>query len=480
VTEPDSWRHGLEPRIADQVDHIMSVYRASGIRIGVVTVNGGVDYMYAEDQLLVRDHYLGRVREILREILRHDGRAPEGNGPGPERNGPGREPNGHNSEPDGPGREPNGHNSEPDGPGREPDGHNSEPDGPGREPDGPGRVRRVLGDVVLLDLGETHLDLPAALSEIDQRLGEGVATPNHVLTVAGGVMGPCPATEPEEVYDGMEPYPSACPGSGGAGVLIYMSDTGLLADTTSHPWLAGVTGEPDPNQPVMVSGTLTIKPYAGHGTFVAGVARCMAPGADVIVSNAFKIAGSALETYFVEDLKQALDYGVDIFHLAVTAPTRKDLYLLAFGAWLKRLRQYKGVVCVAAAGNNGSRLPCWPGGFPEMVSVGALAGDWRSRASFSNFGGWVDVYAPGRDLVNAYATGTYTCYDHPYEGQKRKFYGMCKWSGTSFSTPVVTGLIAARMSRTGENGQEAAAALLAEARSQAIPGVGAILLPGGP
>jgi hypothetical protein len=418
VTEPHAWKRELKSRIADEAGYIRDAFHAKGgVDIGFVREGAGVGYMYAEGELLVLDQDLERVINILRGL------------PGTQFSG---------------------------------------------DP------RYVLAGLAVVSF-TSDWTVPVILDEIDRLLGEGVATPNHVITTAPsspsstGEVSPCAPVEVGEVHEGIEPYPSVCQSNSGAGVRIYISDTGLLPDADSHSWLGGVEGDPDPLSPNLTGGELL--PYAGHGTFVAGGARSMAPRADVFVSNVFATAGSALETDFAADLQSALRRGADIIHVSGTAPTRKNLPLLSFSRWLTQLRRYKSTVCVAAAGNSGSSRVSWPAASPEVISVGALAADWRSRANFSNYGGWVDVYAPGRNLINAYTTGQYRCQMTPYAGQVRTFHGMVQWSGTSFSSPIFTGLLAARMWRTGENAAQAAAALLDEARSSAIPGVGAIVLP---
>jgi hypothetical protein len=488
VTGENPWYQDLGPTAADEAHVIVSEYAEHGIKIGGVpgpadqgdrdTDAKGAGFMYAEGQILALQQYLDEIRETLRphhiqvEVVKRVVRGvmllrlswiteelPDSNEVRSESNDVSAEDD-KNSE----SNETNPEGNEKSSVGN--DGDGAAGDGTAGDD---GKPPRGNG-------GDDYNEPPSVLKVldyIDEALGVGVATPDHVVTVAGD-MAPCPATEPQEVYGPQEPFPPFCRGEGGAGVRIYIADTGLLKNaTTTFPWLNGVNGEPDPR--IGTGGV--IKPYAGHGTFVAGVVRCMAPKAEIYVANVFNIAGSALESHFVPKLNKAFDFGFEILHLTIASPTRKNHPMLALGTWLELLHSYKGVVCVVAAGNNDTRRPSWPAAFPGTISVGALAADWRSRAYFSNYGGWVNVYAPGQNLINAYASGKYTCKIAPYAGEIRTFSGLAQWSGTSFSTPIVTGLIAARMARCGESGKEAAAALLAEARAQTIPGVGPVLLP---
>jgi subtilisin family serine protease len=341
-----------------------------------------------------------------------------------------------------------------------------------------------------LTLPSTPALVPEILDRLDEELGPGVGTPDHIYYVCPH---PCPATEPLEVPPGtVDPFPPpglnahCCrpchhipwPGCDGDGVSVSVVDTGLISGAAAqHPWLAGVQGDPEQNT---YNSDGTIGTYAGHGTFVAGCVRCAAPKASVYVARGFSIdtACAIFESDIAPSLDDALSRNPDILVFTFCAASRHDLSLLTFDHFYeRRIRYLKGLVVLAPAGNDGQLRRMWPAAYREVISVGALAADWRNRAHFTNYGKWVDVYAPGEDLINAFPEGPYVT-DEPPVGEHRQFSGMAKWSGTSFSTPLAAGLIAARMSATGENARQAADSLLRLACNQAIPGVGAVLYPG--
>jgi subtilisin family serine protease len=346
----------------------------------------------------------------------------------------------------------------------------------------------ISSGLVRLTVPQTPASVPDLVERLDEALGRGVARPEHHVYVCPF---PCPATEPLEVQPGTRlPVPPPgldgggsrrVPWSGndGEGVTVSIVDTGLIPNASvDHPWLAGVQGAEENPYAADASGDLVIAPYAGHGTFVAGVLRCVSPKASVFVERAFDIAGADFETRLLSSLEDALDREPDILVFTFTSATHHDQSLHTFDdLYDRRIRHMKGMAVIAPAGNDSWSRRMWPAAHPGVIAVGALAANWRDRAHFSNYGAWVDVYAPGEDLVNAFPEGTYVCSEPPI-GERRQFHGMARWSGTSFSTPVFAGLVASRMSRTGENAQQAADALLRFACGQGIPGVGPVIYPG--
>lgn len=355
--------------------------------------------------------------------------------------------------------------------------------------------RRVTDELVLLsidDLEEESLTVPEFLYRLDKDLGddnpalhggEPLATPVHVLHTARL----CAAAEPGvPVGSPTQPLP---PVKGNRGdqnlVRLVISDTGLLEnflpgrlDADQYWWLEGVDGDrlADPLDRILprdlpgipAEGEWRSIPFeAGHGTFVAGVARSMARRASVYVGNHFTMAGAALEYEVTSGLDGLIpDQSPHVINVPAGGYTRKDLPLLSFGDFRRR----HDITLVAAAGNDSTDRKFWPAAFPWAIGVGALGADEQNLAYHSNHGDWVNVYSLGEGLVNAYATGVYTYHEPPKRPTQQVFRGMAQWDGTSFASALVSGLIAAEIARGGGPAQDAAQRVLDAARE--ISGVG--------
>jgi subtilisin family serine protease len=318
-------------------------------------------------------------------------------------------------------------------------------------------------------------DVPSALDALDRALGQGIATPDHIFYVTG-TSACCPATEPEEPPSD-QPVPALSKDSGdGKGVSVVVVDTGWHEPAERHPktpWLEGVTGDPEVIRD-------PIHPYGGHGTFVAGVVRCVAPAAGVHVEGFLPRGGALHESAIFAQLRQAIRRKPDIVSMSAGTKTRNNQHLLSFELLWERLVGPLGTtVLVAAAGNDGTSQQFYPAALPWTVGVGSLDAD-EEVSDFSNYGSWVDVFALGRDTLNAFPRGTYICQEPPNNKppKKRTFDGLAQWSGTSFSTPLVAGIIAARMSHTGESARDAADLLLKRALAARQPGEVAVMRPG--
>ena len=249
-----------------------------------------------------------------------------------------------------------------------------------------------------------NTDVQTALERIDSALGKGVATPDHFLW-ATSTCHCCPAAEPLPT-ERTSPYPGIRTGAlaDGTGVSVSVVDTGFisgLATDGRHRWIQGVTGDEE-------TFTATdMEAYAGHGTFIAGIVRCMAPQSEVRVEgflttgavispsgNINNLTGGALtETEIVAQMYDSMAAMPDIISMSAGCTTRDRISLLAFDVFYEnRLRHIKAPVIVVAAGNDSRRIPYYPAAYDWTVSVGAL-NRAKQRAVYSRTSevGWMST-----------------------------------------------------------------------------------------
>lgn len=172
----------------------------------------------------------------------------------------------------------------------------------------------------------------------------------------------------------------------------------------------------------------------GHGTHVSGIISAntnnnlgvAGVGYNISLINAKGLGddGSGYYSWLASCLVWAADNGAKVINMSLGGSADAQILFDAVNyAW------NKGVVLVAAAGNSGSNSPSYPAFYPHVLSVAATDSK-DAMASFSNYGSWVKVAAPG---VNIYSTLP----SNP-NAFKQTTYGY--GSGTSMATPFVSGL----------------------------------------
>jgi subtilisin family serine protease len=197
----------------------------------------------------------------------------------------------------------------------------------------------------------------------------------------------------------------------------------------------------------------------GHGTMVAGIVAARTGNAlgvagvtwrgGIMPIKVLDADGEGNDFDIAYGIRWAADHGANVINLSLGNPGSSDT--------LQRAIDYAvahNVVVVAAAGNSGSSVENWPAAARGVLAVGATDGA-NNRASWSNFGPWLDLMAPGTRIYST-ATGI-----DPY----------ALGSGTSYATPIVAGAaLLAQAADRGASPDQIADRLRRGARDLGAPG----------
>ncbi|OBZ08156.1 MULTISPECIES: S8 family peptidase [Bacillales] len=203
-------------------------------------------------------------------------------------------------------------------------------------------------------------------------------------------------------------------------VIIAVLDTGVQSN---HPDLKGkitkgtniVNEGADPDDDV------------GHGTHVSGIIGAVVNNGEGVAGLSWynkimpvKVLDSsgAGSTYSVaQGIIWAVDHGAKVINMSLGNYAQADFLHDAI-----KYAYEHDVVMIAASGNDNTDRPGYPAAYPEVFAVAATNSS-KEKASFSNYGDYIDVAAPGDSIASTYPGSQYAAL-----------------SGTSMASPHVAAL----------------------------------------
>ncbi|MDT0310322.1 type VII secretion-associated serine protease mycosin [Streptomyces sp. DSM 44917] len=246
----------------------------------------------------------------------------------------------------------------------------------------------------------------------------------------------------------------------GEEVTVAVIDSGVdtrnpqLAEAVPPGAGADVTGEE--------GGGPTVDPL-GHGTRVAGIIAArehpatgfvgLAPAAAILPIRQTDSEGNGDVAGLIQAIDLAVAQGADVINISqdTTEPLPDDSGLRAA---VDRAVD-RDVLIVASAGNEGAdgrRRATYPAAYEGVLAVAASDRN-NERASFSQSGEFVDIAAPGVDMVSTVPGG-----------------GQCVDHGTSFAAPFVSGVAALVRAEHPDWTAEQVSAHLRQTAERAVPG----------
>jgi type VII secretion-associated serine protease mycosin len=194
-----------------------------------------------------------------------------------------------------------------------------------------------------------------------------------------------------------------------------------------------------------VKGTTSANDDNGHGTHVSGIIASIAnnqiggvglsPKCKIMPVKSLSEKGEGNDSDIAEGIIWAVDNGANIINLSLGGPSA--------GKTLENAIKYaynSNVLVVAAMGNNGQRVKNYPAAYKNVIAVGATDQNNKS-ASFSNYGDWISVSAPGLKIHSTFPT---------YKVELSRFNlptSYASMSGTSMAVPFVSSLAGLIMSK---------------------------------